>query len=152
MSLENALAENSAALLKLSALIADLMARPPIPDMPISAMPPAIQAAMQGRAEPPAPEVAVQTPKPKTPAPAAAQAASSAPTAEAAPAAVPATKPEPSADPLTYDQVKVWILNLSKKSRAQAVDLLADFGAKIGTDLKPEQYPAVVAKAQELLS
>ena len=80
------------------------------------------------------------------------QAASSAPTAEAAPAAAPATKPEPSADPLTYDQVKVWILNLSKKSRAQAVDLLADFGAKIGTYLKPEQYPAVVAKAQELLS
>lgn len=136
MSLEAAVQENTAALAKLSALIADLMARPPTPDAPAQA-----------------PGQEKDSPKPnaeKTAAPTT-TAADTAPTAEAAEADAPKPRDAPS---LTYDgDVAPAILALSKsRGRAQAVELLKTFGAAKGTDLKPAQFVDFVAKAKELAS
>jgi hypothetical protein len=139
MSIEAALAENTAALKQLHALLANLQIRPPIPDSP---SPTAA-----------APEVAAPAPKPKAEAPAATTASSS-PTAEVAPAAAPEPKaPQAEAKPLTYEaDVKPLIIALGRKDRAKAVALLAEFGAKVGTDVKVVDFPALVARAKELLS
>ena len=136
MSLESAIAENTAALAKLSALIAELTARPPIPDAPTATAP--------------APRKMKAEPQGEAPAPTAAAPAASAPTAEAAPAAAPSQSAD--APAITYDQLKPKIVALAKRDRAAAEQLLARFGAKVGTDLKPEQYSDVLAAFEEALS
>ena len=140
MSLESAIAENTAALAKLSALIAELTARPPIPDAPTATVAPAASAPRKTKAEP----------QGEAPAPTAAAPAASAPTAEAAPAAAPSQSAD--APAITYDQLKPKIVALAKRDRAAAEQLLARFGAKVGTDLKPEQYSDVLAAFEEALS
>jgi hypothetical protein len=49
--------------------------------------------------------------------------------------------------PITYDQVKPWITGWTK-GREALVALLAEFGAKRGTDLTPEQYADFIARAK----
>ena len=67
-----------------------------------------------------------------------------------APAAAPAPAPAPAAEPapaaaITYDQVAKAITDRVKVDRAAVVDTLASFGAKKGTDLKPEQFADFLA-------
>lgn len=144
MSLETVLAENTAALAKLSALITSLLERPPIPDGPSATPAPAERPQADTK------------PEKSTPAPRgeAAPAAATKPTAEAAKVAAPETKAEPSAPTLSYDvDVAPAILGLAKaKGRAAATTLLQQFKAAKGTDLKPKQYAAFVTQAKELAS
>lgn len=53
--------------------------------------------------------------------------------------------------PVSYDEVKKLILQISKADRNKAVALLARFGAKGGTELKPDQYPKFVIDAQRVV-
>lgn len=53
---------------------------------------------------------------------------------------------------IDYKTVSDLILALSKKNRQGVIDLLGEFDAQRGPDLKPEQYPAFAAKAKELLA
>ena len=61
---------------------------------------------------------------------------------------------------VTYDDVKRLTLALVNEScgddkvagRAKATRLLAEFKAKVATDLKEAQWPAYVAKAQAILA
>jgi hypothetical protein len=124
MSLETALADNTAALRELR----DLLARVSMP------------------------AATVEVPAPKPQARSAAPTAPTSPTAEAAPAVAPeTTAPETSAP--TYDDVKRAIIDVSKaKNYDGALALLKEFGVTKGPDLKPEQYGAVVARAAELLA
>jgi hypothetical protein len=55
-------------------------------------------------------------------------------------------------EPVSYDQVKKLILQISKADRNKAVALLARFGAKGGTELKPEQYAKFVNDAERAVS
>jgi len=128
MSIETALAENTAALRELHALLARIS----VP-------------ATEGPA-----------PAPKTQARSAAPTAPTPPTVAAEPAAAPATKAEPSEPAaLTYDDVKRAIIEVSKaKGRDAAVALLAEFGATKGPDLQatPEKFAPFVARATEILA
>lgn len=78
--------------------------------------------------------------------------------AEPAAKAAPVAKPEPAAAPepteaVSYDVVKARILALiSAKGQPAAQELLGEFGAVKGTQLKTEQYPAVLARIEELLA
>jgi hypothetical protein len=54
---------------------------------------------------------------------------------------------------LDYDaDVKPKITALAAKSRQSAIDVLATFGAKNGKELKPEDYAAFIAAADEALA
>jgi hypothetical protein len=140
LSLENALAENTAALAKLSALMASMFARDQ--GLPLAALPATAS---------PEPAPAAQAPGK----PSAATTARSKPTAEAAPsqpalsAAAPAPSPEatppaaaaPSAPaPVTYEQVAKAITEAVKTRRDAVVAALKQFGAARGVELKPEQF------------
>ena len=61
-----------------------------------------------------------------------------------APVPAPAPTPDPAAA-ITYDQVAKAITDRVKVDRAAVVDTLASFGAKKGTDLKPEQFADFLA-------
>jgi hypothetical protein len=126
MSLETALADNTAALRELHALLARV----------------SIPAAAEA---PPAPKSRSAAPTAPT--------APTSPTAEAAPAVAPATTA--AASEPTYDDVKRAIIAVSaKKGRDAAVALLAEFGAAKGPDLQgtPEKFGPFVARAAELLA
>lgn len=73
-------------------------------------------------------EVEVETQKPVAPTVAAAPAVTPAPAEPAQPAEV------------SYETVSKAITEKAKSDRAAVVALLAKFGAKKGTELKPEQY------------
>lgn len=83
----------------------------------------------------------------------------SAPAAAAAPTPPPpvaeaATQPEPDAA-ITFEDVKKAVITISSRKglgRDAAVNLLKEFGAQRAPDVKPEQYQAFVAKANELLA
>jgi hypothetical protein len=137
MSLENALAENTAALAKLSALMASMFARDQ--GLPLDALPATTS---------PEPAPAAQAPGK----PSAAKTAPSPRTAEAAPApvsAAPVPSPEatppaaaaPSAPaPVTYEMVAKAITEAVKTRRDAVVAALKQFGAARGTELKPDQF------------
>lgn len=52
---------------------------------------------------------------------------------------------------ISYEDVKHVTLELAKKSRENATNLLAEFGVKVAPELKPEQYADYVAKGKEKL-
>jgi hypothetical protein len=96
------------------------------------------------------PEAAPAAPKPaKTD-----KSASAAPTAPLA--AVPATPPIESPAPATsaaapapsYEPVKTAIVARAKEDAAKVGNVLKEFGAKTGKDLKPEQYADFLAKLE----
>jgi hypothetical protein len=74
------------------------------------------------------------------------------------PVVEPATVPEQEALPETatgvdYAQVKAAVLKVSQeKGRAAAVELLDEFGAKVGGDLTEEQWGPFLACAAEVLA
>ena len=80
------------------------------------------------------------------------KAAASSPSAAPAPTAAPATPP--AASPAPADAYKPVGDAIAKKvadgHKPAAVALLAEFGAKSGKDLKPEQYPDFMAKLAEV--
>ncbi len=139
MSLELALAENTAAL---NALIA-------------------IFTAQASAAQTAAPEAA-PAPKPPAPTPAPTQAAAPAPTASTAGAAAtaPAPKAEPQPDPEPaapadeapdYATTARAINDLVKaRGRQAAIDVLAQFGADTLKAVQPEQFAAVIAACAEV--
>ena len=67
----------------------------------------------------------------------------SSPTAESAAGAPQASTA--ARDPISYETVAKAITDMVKSNRQKAVDSLAKFGAKKGTDLKPEQYADFLA-------
>ena len=75
----------------------------------------------------------------------------------AEPVVEPATVPEQEALPETatgvdYAQVKAAVLKVSQeKGRAAAVELLDEFGAKVGGDLTEDQWGPFLARAAEVL-
>lgn len=82
------------------------------------------------------------TAKPETAAPAPAPAADTKPSADTAPTAVPYEKTG------LPEKIAVCV----KKDRDGVVALLAEFGAKKGSELKPEQYAAFGEKIDALLA
>lgn len=114
-----------------------------------------------------------ETPKPtQTEKPAQAKAQTSKAKADPKPDAAPSSEPaqtqsdnsetsskesmqasESDTEPLSYQDVAALITKVSRTvSREAAVDLLAEFGAKRGPDLKPEQYADVVAACEKALA
>ena len=65
-----------------------------------------------------------------------------------------AAKPDAKAAPVTYEKsgIPEKIAGLVTKDRAAAVALLAEFGAKKGGELKPEQFADFTAKIDALLA
>ena len=58
---------------------------------------------------------------------------------------------EPSAD-VDYTRVKAAVMKVSTaKGRQAAVDLLGEFGAKVGGDLTEEQWGPFLARAEQVL-
>ena len=55
------------------------------------------------------------------------------------------------AEPVTYEDVKKLIIELSKKDKALAVGALSHFGAAKGPELKPAQFGEFIVHAKELL-
>lgn len=55
------------------------------------------------------------------------------------------------AEPVTYEDVKKLIIDLSKKDKALAVGALGHFGAAKGPELKPAQFAEFIVHAKELL-
>lgn len=117
MSLEAAIQENTSVLRELLARLSGAVITPPT-----------VPAAKE-----------VEVPKP-APTPAAA-AALPTPPASAAPAAAAASP----SDVVAYDQVSKAITDGVKADRAKVVAVLAEFGVKKGTELKPEQYAEFLA-------
>lgn len=63
------------------------------------------------------------------------------------------SKPESSDDAIVYAHVKAAVMKVSTtKGRQAAVDLLAEFEAKVGGDLTEAQWPKFVARAEEVLA
>lgn len=76
-------------------------------------------------------------------------------TATATPAAAAEKKPDATSAgsvASAYDPVKAAISAAAKTNRAAVVATLGEFGAKAGTDLKPEQYDAFTAKLAAALA
>ncbi|MGI4846829.1 MAG: hypothetical protein ACRYGK_01635 [Janthinobacterium lividum] len=67
-------------------------------------------------------------------------------------AKVEATPVAETVEKIEYPVIAKMILDLVKKDRPTAVELLAGFDAKKGQDLKPEQYTAVAAALREKLA
>lgn len=75
----------------------------------------------------------------------------STPTVESAASPSPSSTAATEDEPLTYEDVKPRIIALHKaKGRDVAAAVLAEFGAKTGQELKPDDYPAVLARIQAL--
>ncbi len=87
----------------------------------------------------PKPEAAPTKPKPEK---AAASSPSAVPAPTAAPAIPPAASPAPDYKPVGDAIAK----KVADGHKPAAVALLAEFGAKSGKDLKPEQYEAFMVK------
>lgn len=78
--------------------------------------------------------------------------AASQPTAEADKADAPESKPETSAALDYTNDVKPVVINAIKKGkRTEVTKLLADMGTDHAEKLKPEQWPAFIAKVNELV-
>jgi len=128
----------------------------------------AIMAALGTTGLQPAATAPVATPAPKAervakpkaePKPEAAEgnaaAASSEPATTAAPAASSTASEQPAADApaITIADVNAAIIGLAKaKGRDAAVAVLKEFGVAKAPELKPEQYPAVVAAAKKAMA
>ena len=70
-----------------------------------------------------------------------------------APVAEPIAEATPAPVALTYDDVKLAVIAVTKaKGRDAAVALLAKFGAQKAPDLRVEQYAAVCAAAAGMLA
>lgn len=123
MSLEIALAENTATMKQLIELLKGGAIATTAPEEPKKTRKP------RGEA-PPEPE----TPKAEAKAP------------------EPKPEPETPATPaVEYKQVSDAITRLAAQNRAAAVEILASFGVKRGPDLKTEQYADALAKLQAAL-
>lgn len=73
--------------------------------------------------------------------------------AEPEPAVEPEGEPAEVAVAVDYTQVKAAVLSVHKtKGREAAVDLLAEFDAKNGSDLTEEQWAPFLARAEEVLA
>lgn len=71
---------------------------------------------------------------------------------KATPEPSPASSSSDDASAVDYGQVKAAVMQVSKdKGRDAAVALLAEFDAKVGGDLKEEQWSTFVARAAEVL-
>lgn len=69
------------------------------------------------------------------------------------PKAEPKGKPEPKGAPeLTYAEVGPVLLELAKANRPALVELLKEFGVAKGSELTPDQFADVKAKAEALLN
>ena len=133
MSIEQALAENTAAIRE---LIEAIKTGVPTTAAQVEAV------VTEAKVEAPAAEEKVKqeehAPEPKAEAPAA---------KEEKPARVELPREE-----VSYDQVKDAIIGLSKtKGRAAAVAVLDQFGVDVATKLTADQYPAVVQAAKAAL-
>ena len=73
--------------------------------------------------------------------------------AEPEPAVEPEGEPAEAAVAVDYTQVKAAVMKVSQeKGRQAAVDLLAEFDAKVGGDLTEEQWGPFLARAEEVLA
>ena len=121
-------------------------------------------AAAMGNRQLQAPEATAEPEKPKTAAKPAAKKPTTQPTPEpetAGDAGEPATDQAAPASPsndessgadVDYAQVKAAVMKVSTtKGRQAAVDLLAEFNAKVGGDLTEEQWGPFLARAEEVL-
>ncbi|RQS79770.1 hypothetical protein [Burkholderia seminalis] len=148
MSIEATIAENTAAVLKLTETLLALNMQPP------AAVQPEGGAAKK-------PDAATEAPA-RTPRTAAAGDASGKKDAnsdsdassagDAPPAAELAAQTTPDADaaPVTYEQASAAVTGLAKtKGRAAAIDVLKKFGASKLPEVKPEQFAALVKACAE---
>lgn len=72
--------------------------------------------------------------------------------AEPEPAVEPEGEPAEVAVAVDYTRVKAAVMKVSQeKGRQAAVDLLAEFDAKVGGDLTEEQWGPFLARAEEVL-
>lgn len=126
MSLEQRLEENTRAILALAQAIAAGFGSGPV----------AVPAV-------PTPETAA--PVPRKPAPPVRQ-------TKVDPPAETKSEPTPAAEIDYTATLAPALLQLVNKDRAAAIALLAKFGAKHGGDLKPEQYPLVLAAVATALA
>jgi hypothetical protein len=140
---------------------------------PISTTPPA-ETRPRGRGRPRTPETPAAapvaptaspstpetvSPSPAVPSPAAGEASQTAPApATTASAALPPTANATTADTgaVTFDQVKEVLQKVSSRDAGKGlrdvIAILNEFGVQKVKDLKPENYAAVAAKANELLA
>lgn len=110
------------------------------------------QSFANGQAPAPAPAKATKAPKSEA-APAAEPTppSSPAPEATAAPAAEPTSEAQ-SPTEVPYQDIKNGVLSLVKAGRREAaLYILGKYGAKTGTDLTVDQYPAVLADLKAAL-
>ncbi|MBG0871854.1 hypothetical protein H0X91_17950 [Burkholderia sp. 9777_1386] len=147
MSIEKTIAENTAAVLKLTETLLALNLQP------IAARPEAESAKK--------PDAGKETPA-RTPRTAAAGDASekkgassesgASSAGDAPPADEPAAQTTPDADaaPVTYEQASAAVTGLAKtKGRAVAIDVLKKFGATKLPEVKPEQFAALIKACAE---
>ena len=120
-------------------------------------------AAAMGNRQLQAPEATADPEKPEKPARSAATKKTTPPTPEpetagdgtgpATAQAEPASDESESGSAIDYAQVKAAVMKVSTtKGRQAAVDLLAEFGAKVGGDLTEEQWGPFLARAEEVLA
>lgn len=124
MSIEQALAENTAALRD---LVAALKAQPVV----------GVPAAPAEKTPEPKAEKKVSAPK-------------KAEKVEAPKVEAPKAEEKPAG--ASYDDVKATVFALAKIDRAHAVELLTQFGVTNAQHLKPEQYAEAVATGQDMLA
>lgn len=133
MSLEAVIAENTAAMKELTALLkGGAIAAPPAAE-PEQAPAPAPKKDKPAKAEKPVEQPKAEEPAPEAPAP-----EPEAP-AEEAPA-------------LTYDEVAKSVKAAAMRSRAKAMEILASFKIKHLSEAKPAQYPAIKAALDEIVA
>lgn len=132
MSIEQALAENTAAIRELIEAIKNGV---PTTTAQVEAV------AAEAKAEKPKAEKKTEAPKPE-------------PEAEESSAATQEQKDEPAAaEGITYEAVAAAITKLSRtKGRDAAVGVLAQFDAKKLPDVAPEKFAEVLAAAEEALA
>ncbi|MEC5161698.1 MULTISPECIES: hypothetical protein [unclassified Janthinobacterium] len=141
MSLENAILEHAAAIRELAAAMLGRPAAAPIGNVGVQATTPERTAkADDVELEAAVDKVVVDAKKQSDAKPA------------AAPAEGATSKGEAEEQPaITYEDVKKYIIALSRKSRESATGMLAKFGAAKGPELKPEQFAEFVTAAQSEL-
>lgn len=126
MSLEAVIAENTAAMKELTALLkGGAIAAPPAAE-PEQAPAPAPKKDKPAKAEKPVEQPKAEEPAPEAP-------------AEKAPA-------------LTYDEVAKSVKAAAMRSRAKAMEILASFKIKHLSEAKPAQYPAIKAALDEIVA